>query len=278
MVAKRCSGIQTKPSAKQQIFPRIAFAERIGEQTGAVTDNFQLYSAKAIGYTMQKDHWKNKSELWNLILWVMAEIDLSLKKNQTGDAGSEWLCAFSPAHTQSLHCFKRHKSLLFCWQEVMTLPIHQPLAISSFPMHMQRCNIWVYACLVPVSTSCNVPLSQYAGLKPPPLPVQLNANIHQSPLHSPLSSSLLCAHARRTVGLIRPLLFARVKQTTQQPGRRSRQQQIKCLPTFPLPVRSNLLPTARRWKVHWGLDTPPFTPPSTYALFHHFSLIAAHGL
>lgn len=51
-------------------------------------------------------------------------------------------------------------------------------------------------------------------LRPPSLPVQLNANIHQSPLHSPLSSSLLCAHACRTVGLIRPLLFTRVERTT----------------------------------------------------------------
>lgn len=44
-------------------------------------------------------------------------------------------------------------------------------------------------------------LSWYSGLEPPPLPVRLNANIHQSPLHSLLSSSsFMC----RAVGLIRP--------------------------------------------------------------------------
>ena len=62
-------------------------------------------------------------------------------------------------------------------------------------------------CTPPVSTSNSEAYLGTLGLKPPPLPVQLNANIHQSPLHSPLSSSLLCARACRTVGLIRPLAF-----------------------------------------------------------------------
>lgn len=79
--------------------------------------------------------------------------------------------------------------------------------------HLAQC-LWAARLFQPRTATHSL----YAGLKPPPLPEKLNANIHQSPLRSSLSSSLLCARACRSVGLIRPLLFTGVKQTTQHPG------------------------------------------------------------
>lgn len=89
-----------------------------------------------------------------------------------------------------------------------------PLRTSSHPLPL-------FMPTVGFSLTRRASLSMQAS-EPPPLPAQLNANIHQSPLHSPrFHHPLLCAHACRTVGLIRPLLFTRVKQTTQQFGCRT---------------------------------------------------------
>lgn len=133
----------------------------------------------------------------------------------------------------------------------------------------------VHAC--PAPTSCS---SQYAGLEPPPLPVQLNANIHQSLYSTPHFHHLfLCAHACRTVGLIRPLLFTRVKQTTRQP----RTQEADS-------SRSNVcvhLSAACAVQQQLCSDTQPggerctkthtHTPlQHTLAVSHHMQLIAAH--
>ena len=66
-----------------------------------------------------------------------------------------------------------------------------------------RMRAGVHVCLYKCVTACTVLVclrpvevglfSQYAGLMPSSLPMQLTTNIHQSLLQSVLSSSLLCA-------------------------------------------------------------------------------------
>lgn len=145
------------------------------------------------------------SWFWQFLLYLLVD-------TEGGWEGVTWREGFRPDSTLS----PRKLQVTH-----LTQPNHNPftcfICVCCIVISVQsaRAAYWLFQ---PQTAS----LSRYAGLKPPPLPVQLNANIHQSPLHSPLSSSLLCARACCTVGLIRPLLFTRVKQTTQWPGRKSR--------------------------------------------------------
>ena len=57
---------------------------------------------------------------------------------------------------------------------------------TGFQMRIPRCGISAAPVRCrPFQPQTAKPVSVRRGLKPPPLPVQLNANIHQSPLHSP---------------------------------------------------------------------------------------------
>lgn len=148
-------------------------------------------------------------------------------------------CTFVIWHT-------KHAMRTLLWRaKVMRIYLRpSPLRTSSHPLHL---------CMptVGLSLTRRPSLSMQAS-EPPPLPAQLNANIHQSPLHSPrFHHPLLCAYACRTVGLIRPLLFTRFKQTTQQFGcRTTAAPDQMSVHYFSLSLSLSKRWDGRRWKVH----------------------------